>query len=566
MKQQTLSFLLLFVFFVSSFTSCMNHDYDLNNDTIDKNLVLSPDGINFPYGNVEKIFIYQKLNYDGIQVAPDGSLYVEYAGNFYPDQFKIPNYNIGNINQVTTNDISLQLPPGVITTFDFTSLPDVPLLIGETVDYQVTKPVFEEANWTVEPDQIIFDSFMVNLSFLIQGFSNVTGSAKINLYITFSNDFEVEGENLDAQGRIVRTIDFNNNNGINEYNLSKGIKVKSYKYPASGVSTIRIDMDLVEINGLKGQVSNPLFKMMFTTDNNNIVVNSIKGAVTGKQSISGEVSGFEDLKNSFGEDAKLQFANPSLFLSVNTNAGVDFRLDIDNIDANNGKSLSMNGNNGMMFTKPSAANTTKTTSYYIAPNPSNGTPAGAIGKSLNLDQLFSSIPNKIDYDFSMNVNEPNATISRTGLILEGNYKFTLPFDFEDLKINIKIPPINLGENLYDNVLKYVNNKITIQADTVIISADKINQLKITATIRFLDTNQQVIENSPVKSVALTQGLNVDKFVVDFSKQDLSTLQQVQYLDIEFTVEGKGAITQNDYIDIRRLRFISDGGIHYELNL
>jgi len=544
----------------------MNHDYDLNNDTIDKNLVLSPDGINFPYGNVEKIFIYQKLNYDGIQVAPDGSLYVEYAGNFYPDQFKIPNYNIGNINQVTTNDISLQLPPGVITTFDFTSLPDVPLLIGETVDYQVTKPVFEEANWTVEPDQIIFDSFMVNLSFLIQGFSNVTGSAKINLYITFSNDFEVEGENLDAQGRIVRTIDFNNNNGINEYNLSKGIKVKSYKYPASGVSTIRIDMDLVEINGLKGQVSNPLFKMMFTTDNNNIVVNSIKGAVTGKQSISGEVSGFEDLKNSFGEDAKLQFANPSLFLSVNTNAGVDFRLDIDNIDANNGKSLSMNGNNGMMFTKPSAANTTKTTSYYIAPNPSNGTPAGAIGKSLNLDQLFSSIPNKIDYDFSMNVNEPNATISRTGLILEGNYKFTLPFDFEDLKINIKIPPINLGENLYDNVLKYVNNKITIQADTVIISADKINQLKITATIRFLDTNQQVIENSPVKSVALTQGLNVDKFVVDFSKQDLSTLQQVQYLDIEFTVEGKGAITQNDYIDIRRLRFISDGGIHYELNL
>jgi len=566
MKQQTLSFLFIFVFLVSSFTSCLNNDYDLNNDTIDKNIVLSPGGINLPYGSVEKIFIYQKLNYDGIQVAPDGSLYVEYAGDFYPDQFKIPNFNIGNIDQVTTDPVPLEFPQGVPTTFDFSSDVNVPLLEGEMINYQVTEPVFDNTDWAIDPDQIFFDSFTVNLSFFIQGFSKLAGSAKLNLYITLPDDFEVVGENLDAQRRIVRTLDFNDGNGINEYNPPVGINVKSYKYPAGGHSTLRVDMDLSDIDGLKVEVNNPMFWMSFTTDNKNIVVNSIKGNIKGKQLINGEISGLEDLKNSFGEDAKLQFANPSLYLSVNTNAGADFRLDIDAIDANNGPSLTMNGANGLMFTKPAVANTQKTTSYFIAPDPSSGAPAGAIGKILNLDQLFTTIPDKIDYNFSMNVNEPDATISNTGTVLEGNYKFTLPFDFEDLKVNIQVPPVNLGENLYDNFLQYVNSKITIQADTVIIAAEKMSQMQITATIKFLDENQQTIENTPAKSVSLVQGMNINKFVVDFSKQDLSLLQNARYLNMEFTVEGKGTLTENDYIDIRGLRFVSDGGIHYELNL
>ncbi|MCL1938590.1 MAG: hypothetical protein FWF52_09380 [Candidatus Azobacteroides sp.] len=561
MKKQTSLF---FLFFAIFYSSCINHDYDLDNDTIDKNVVVSPEGMNMPFGNVEKIFIYEKIGYDDIRVAGDGSLYIEYEGDLDNKQFKVPNYNIDSIDPINTSNISIQLPTGISTIFDFSSFSgNVPLLEGETIGYEVTKPIFESENWTINPNQIIFDSFTINLKFILQGFSNVNGSAKVNLYLTFPDNFEIEGETLDAKGRIIRTIDFNKTS--NTYSLPKGIEVKSYKYPANGRSDIRFDLDFGAINGFKGNVNNPSFQLTFITDNDRIAIQSVNGQVTGKESIQGEINGFEALKSSFGEDAKLQFENPSLFLNVTTNLGANFYLNIDKIDAHNGQSISLDKNDGLLFTKPTSLNTQKTTSYFIAPLPDQGAPAGATGKKLALDELFSSIPEKISYEFSMNVDEPNAILAYSNLILQGNYKFTLPFDFEDLKIHVRIPPINLGEDVYGKFFHYVKDAITIQADTVIISAEKINPLLITATLQFLDAEQQAIEISK-KSVALAHGLNKDTFAIDFSKQDLDNMQNARYLNIEFTVEGKGSLTQNDYIDIRGLRFISDGGIHYELNL
>jgi hypothetical protein len=559
MKKQTLFLLLFFGFFIAFFSSCVNHDYDLNNEKIDKNIVLSPGGANFLVGNVEKFLVFEKIGYDDIRVAADGSLYIEYEGDFNPGQFQVPRYDIDFIAPVNTENISIeQLSPGV---FDFSShTGKVPLLEGETVEYEVTKPQFdntEENQWTIDPDQIIFDSFTINLRFILEGFSNVSGNAKVNLYMTFPKDiFEVEGETLDDKGRITRSIDFNSASSV--YVLPKGIKLKSYKYPV-GLSKIIFDLDLGEISGFKGTVNNPLFKLTLATDNNNIAIQSIKGKVTGKASIKDEIDGFDALKSSFGEGAILHFENPSLFLLINTNLGADFRLDIDKVDAHNGQSVSLTGNNnGLMFTKPTDA-TSKTTSYYIAPNP----PAGATGKQLDLDKLFTPIPEKISYIFSMNVNEPNATIVNNNLILQGNYKFTLPFSFKNLKVNVKIAPIYLGENIYDDFLQYMKSKITIKADTVIVSAEKFNQLELTATIKFMDAGQQVVDNSITKSVTLVNGLNKDKFAIDFSRQDLEKMEKAQYLEIEFMLGGKGVLTQNDYIDIRSLRFISDGGFHYD---
>jgi len=562
MKKQILYSLLFFVFFVTFFSSCVNHDYDLNNEKIDKKVLLSADGINFPFGNVDKIVIYEKLGYDGIQVADDGSLYIEYGGNLDPGQFTIPDYtNLPVINDVTTSNISIN---GISGRFDSSILPGntFPLLTGETLNYEVTKSTFEESGWTFEPSSINFDSFTINLSPVLGGFSYVGGNAKLNLYITIPEDFEVD-EPM-APGRIItRSFDFNKN--INGYPLP-GIKIKSYKYPASGFTTISFDLKLEDMNGFIVDVANPSFKLTLSTDNNNITINSVTGSVTGKELISDEISGFEDLKNTFGDDAELQFDNPSLFLSVTTNLGADFSFNIDKIDANNGHSLSLIGSDGLLFEKPSGTNAQKTTSYYIAPNPSQGAPAGAIGKSLALDNLFASIPDKINYEFSLNVNDPNATIARNDMILQGNYKFMLPFSFKNLKLNVKIPPLDLGDNIYGNFLQYVQNKIIIQADTVNISVNKVNQLTLTATVKFLDADQNEIDNSITKSVTLENGLNKDKLVVEFSKQELEMLESARYLDIRFTVEGNGALTKDDYIDIRGLRFISDGGILYDFSL
>jgi len=560
MKKQTLLFLLFIAFCVTFFTSCANHDYDLTNDNIDAKVLLSPDGINLPFGNVDKVIIYEKLGYDSIKVADDGSLYIEYGGNLDPEQFAIPNYtNLPYISDVTTGNTSID---GISGRFDSSILPgnNFPLLTDETINYNVTKISFENENWTIEPDSISFNSFTINLNPFLGGFSYVSGDAKLNLYITVPKDFEVD-EPLTA-GKIVRSIEFNKN--INGGYTVPGIKIKSYKYPANGFSAIIYDLKLEEMNGFIADVTNPLFNLTLSTDNNNIVINSATGTLTGKEVVADEISGFEDLKNTFGNDAVLHFDNPSLFMSVTTNFGANFNLDIDKIDANNGNSVSLTGSDGLSFAKPSVANTQKTTSYFIAPNPNQGAPAGAIGKSLALDKLFTSIPDKINYQFSINVNDKDVTISHTGVLLQGNYQLKLPFSFKNLKINVKIPPQDMGENIYDNFLQYVQKNIIIQADTVNISVNKISQLNITATVNFLDADQNEIELSDVKSVTLANGPNINKFSVEFSKQDLEKLENARYLEISFTVEGNGALTKDDYIDIRKIRFISDGGILYDL--
>ena len=563
MKKQTWLLLTLFISFVAFFSSCVNHDYDLTNEKIDKKVLLSPDGINFPFANVDKIIIYEKLGYDSIKVADDGSLYVRYGGNLDPGQFTIPNYgNLPLVNDVTTGNVSIVGVSG--GRFDSSVYPGntLPLLTGETIDYEVPKTTFENTNWTLDPSSIIFDSFTINLNPVLEGLSYVSGDAQLVLYITIPNEIEVD-EPLGAGRVITRSIEFNKN--ISEYTLP-GIKIKSYKYPPTGSSSIQYDLKLENMNKFVADIANPSFGLTLATDNNGIVINSVTGAITGKQLISGEISGLEDLKNTFGDDAVLQFDNPSLFLSATTNFGANFNLDIDNIDANNGASLSLTGSNGMLFEKPTVANAQKTTSYFIAPNPSIGAPAGAIGKSLALDELFTSIPDKINYEFSINVDDPNATMAYTGTLLQGNYEFNLPLSFKNLKLNVKIPPLDMGGNVYSDFLQYVQNNIIIQADTVNISVSKINQLKLTATVKFLDGDQNEIANSAVKSVTLTNGENINKFIVEFSKQDLEMLENVRYLDITFTLEGNGALTKDDYIDIRKIRFISDGGILYDFSL
>jgi len=559
MKTLKLVFLLSTSFFIVYFSSCINHDYDLNNDKLDSNITVSPDGINLPIGNVEQFLIFKQIGYDDIQVNTDGSLYIEYQGNFDPSQFKIPDYGIDDIDPVYTEDLGVEnLPNG---NFDFSLLPSISLLTGETLEYEVPNPQFKDENWTIVPNQINFDYFMINIEFVLRGFSNVTGNAKIILSMALSDNFEVEGE-TPVNGKIIRSIDFDGRN--TPYTFSQGIKVKSYKYLDNVVSNLSFDVELGSINNLKGTVNNPTFKLTLVTENNTTAIHSVRGAVTGREPFSGEIDGLDELKNSFGDDAVLQFTNPSLFLNVSTNLDADFRFDLDKIDAHNGQSVSLTGNNGLPFLRPDGT-ALATTSYYVAPK-EDGKPANATWKPLGLNELFASIPEQINYDFSLNVDEPDATIVHNDLVLDGEYKFTLPFSFDNISIAVKIDPISLSENLYDNVLKYVKDKLTIQVDTVNISTEKFDKLALIAKINFLDANQQMIDNSVTKSVTLENGLNIDKFVVDFSSTDLEKMVNAQYLNIEFILQGKGSLTKDDFIDIKGLRIISDGGILYNLDL
>ena len=559
MENQRLSSLLCFYFFIVLFSSCINQDYDLTNEQIDTN-VLFGDGFNMRIGNVERILFYKNIGYGNIQTNPDGSLYIEYQGDLDPKQFKIPDYAIDDIKSVSTDRIPLQFPSEVSNTFDFSSLLSVPLWAAEKkIEYKVTKPQFdntEENRWTMVPDIIVFDSFTIYAKFILQGFSNLSGSANINLHMTFPEGFEVEG--MDANRTITRSIDFNNNNPDGEYVIPEGIKVKSYTY--KDISDIRLHLDFGSINGFKGDMNDPIFKLTLETEQRK-VIQCIKGKVTGRVSIFDKINGFETLKKSFGENAVLQFSNPSLTLSINTNLGANFRLDIDKIDAHNGQYVTLAGNDGLQFERPNDA-TGKTTAFYIAPDPNLNISPGSIEKKpLSLNQLFSSIPEDIYFNLSMNVDESDVTL-HNNVLLEGNYKLTLPLIFDNFNADVKIAPIYL-KDMYDRFFQHVKNKLTIQADSVFISAEKFDQFKLFATIKFLDAEQQ--ELLTAKTEELGKGLNTGKFVFDFAKEDVAKLEKAQYIHIALIQQGKGELTKDDYIDIKGLRIISDEGILYEIN-
>lgn len=571
MKKHSLFFLLLFVSFAAFFSSCVNHDYDLSDEKLDKNIVLSPDGVNMPVANIEQFKIFERIGYDNIQVNADGSLYIKYDGNFDPSQFKIPQYNFGTIPWAGNEDeIPVNFPAS--GTFTSLTLDQEVTLLSNAISYKVPIPSYNpDTDWEIVPEQINFDNLLINVEFTLAGIKIDNGTAELNLELTIPDNFTIEENgvsNTDGTTTITRSIDFVGNG---TYQL-KGIQLKSYKFTGGNTdaqfseSQISFVLKLNSIKNLAGTVdANPLFNISFTTDNDSRVINSVNGKVKGKVDFVGEVDGFGNLKSSFGTNAVLDFANPTLLLTATTNLGANFYFNIDGITADNKSPISLIGNN-LFFTKPSPSGTTKATTYYVSPIDSFPVPADANNwAGLDLSNLFiPTIPEKISYNFSLNVDDGSATIMYDNLVLNGNYEFMLPFDFKNINVGIKIDPIFLDENLYDNILQYVKSTLTVQADTVIISADRFENLELTATIDFLTPNQVVVLSS--NPITLEKGTNVEKLKVEFSKDDLEKLENAnaQYLGIELRLIGKGALTKDDYIDIRGLRIKSDGGIHFEI--
>lgn len=551
-------------FFILFFASCINHDYDLTDENLDKNVVLSADGINVPVGNIDKIFIFKELtkSYSEIKEDANGILYVEYPGEL--NDIVIPEYEIPDIETVQTNKRAINHPWGEleipIPNGKYALLDD-----GEIISYDINEPKFTNEGWTVVPAAVEFDICTLNVSFQLDGMDKLEGNADLILSLTFPDNFTVkEGGQSMTGGTITRKVTFT---GSGTYNVA-GIAVKSYRYVGEGrESDLIFQLELEVTNNLRIKANNaPTFRLTLNTDNENLDLNSMKGAVTGLESLEGSIDNFGDLNNSFA-GSTFEFANPSLLLSLNTNIGADMRVDIENLDAHNGQALSLKGNEGLFFGK----NVAKPISYYLAPNIDNP-PANVLTRKFALNELFKTtngtIPEAIDYRLTLNVNEPNAEIRYHNLLLEGDYTFKLPFSFNNLSIHIDVEPISIGdEDLDDLLFQNVKEKMSIYADTINVQVEKAGDLTIIATIEMLDVDKQIINVPGVAkpSLNLHKGIN-DKFAIDISKSYLEHMKNAKYLGFSFTLKGQNlSITPNDYIEIRGLRIVSDGGVHFELD-
>lgn len=573
MKKKTLVILLTFILFVLLIlfiSSCVEHDYDLTDESLDKNVVFSPDGANVPIGDLERISVFEELKkqYNAIKDDDGDILYIEYPGNF--EGLTLPSYDIFRIEPQSTKKIPVNLPKVINIPVPVNS--QALFLNPEAMVYELPVPEFDE-NWTFNPEEIKFDNFILKSHFQLSGVNCVSGGAKLILEFNFPTEyFTLKGGD---NGKIRREVVLSKANDM-DYILSD-IAVESYKYPKAGVkSAITFQLYLAVENSLTGTTNQPTFQLFFESDNKGKAINSIHGAVSGKKSFAGAIDNLDGLNNSFSGN-KLEFRNPSLLLSLHTNLGADFKLDIDKIDAHNGTTpLSLSGI--LDFKTPTTIGSTKTTAYYLAPylpDRPDDLPSGSKGEILAVDHLFKSengsIPKKIDYAFTMNIHDEHAVISAQGLSMKGDYVFKLPLLFNNLSLAIDVPPISLDdENMHKILFEYLQEKIAIKANVVNVSIGTDTQensgLNIIAEVELLDAKKQVINVSGLASpsVNLHNGENKD-FSIDITKEYLDKAKNAKYLGFKFTLAGSNvALTKNDYIDIQGLRIVTDGGIHVEL--
>ena len=534
-------FLLLSVFIIS-LSSCVNSDYDLDDENLDKKAVISQDGIDFPVGNIERIFIAEELrkSFDGeILGTGDETLSIQYFGEI---PIELPDYSIPDIERLVTDPSPVELSGSV-------TLPPTKhtLVSQQSVVYKVDVPDFEdEEDWEVDFKRVNFESFNIDVRFELSNLDFVTTeSAYVILTLDFPESFVLDGY---ENNRVLSRIPVNANGS---YTLV-GIPVAAYDYTKDEVNVLySVDLDVTSSVGVTA--SNPSFQMIFDVNNSLVVPTSVECYITkGKNVITEKIDDFGNFHDAFGGN-RFVFANPALLLTMNTNLACDFDLDL-RIYTNERKQA----NTFLAFEKPTPLGTLnpKFTSYLLSPiDPRDGSK----WNSFNINPLLDPIPADVSYEASSSF-KGDAELFYNELILDAAYEINLPFDFEEISLNItNVIQDIFYEDLYDKLFEKAED-IKIQSDHLVVSVGENITIKVRANL--LDENHGNIGVS-IEPIPLTNGVNTD-FSLEIKKEDMAKMKNARHLEFIFSLEGNGAITGNDYIDIQSVRFVSDGGIHFEL--
>ncbi|MDR1526525.1 MAG: hypothetical protein LBS46_02505 [Dysgonamonadaceae bacterium] len=541
---------LIFSLFILFFSACTDHQYDLDDEKVDKNGVFSPDGINIPIGQIDTIFVDKELikSYDNsthpIRVDENGVLYMEYAGEF---PFVFPEFQAPTIAPMHTSPIHLQnIPPGTIT------LPQAKLVLvdGGLASYTIDKPVLtnEQENLQIHVEKINYTYFSVDVSFDLSGIRFGEGEADLILTLDYPESFVLEGHNSTIQ----KTIRIEPNK--THYEIKDACLISAFKY--SEISNLQYRLELDIQSGLVVTTSGdaPQFAMTLSANNSTLQVESLECRVEGRETIQGVID-IENFATTY-PDYILRFDNPLLEFSLETNLGFDFSADL-HVSSNAG-SASLSDDNHLQFNKPTQPYPqTQTTSYLLSPrNPGNA----PHWKPFNMNETFYHVPSYLEYEANAYFDD-DAVLYFNDARLNTRYKLTLPFVFSNLDINIRdtIPDL-FSEDLYERLFEYAQGDIQIIADSVAVHID--NGISINVEADLLDENGRSVGISAVLDNVLNGGRDDNRIVIQISKADKEKMKDARHLEFVFNIQGHGAITDRDYIHIRRIRITSDDGIYF----
>jgi hypothetical protein len=548
MKKTHSIFLLLAGLFIFSLSSCIDSSYDL--DDLDKKAVFSPDGIDIPVGNLERIWLAEEIrkSYNGeVFGTGDEVLYIKY-GDIFPAT--MPTYEMPDMEDVVVeNTISLLINASV-------SPSKLDLISNETFVYKLNETEFDdEEKWDVELKQINFAAFVIDIQLDLSEMSfGETGKADYLLTVDFPSSYQLLGGN-----RIEKTInvrDFKNGSYV-----LKGIQIQSYNY-ASNEENVSYSLALNVTEDIQVTTTNPVFQMKIIVDNENVMINSLACSLKGSEDFIDKVTDFEDFNEAFGnKNNYFEFKDLFVEFSVKTNLGTDFTTKINGISADNQAPISLE--EPLIFDKPSPLGTLnpKTTAYVLSANrPENVNEKD--WRNFDITKLITSVPKAINYDITLNFDDENALLLYQGTVFDAEYEMKIPFDFTDLRLNVENRVADLfNEDLYDQLFKYAEGNLSIQADLVDIVVGE--EMEIVLQAKILGANNQDLGVN-IEPITLKQGTNIEKFALEIKNEDMEKMKNAKHLEFVFTLIGKGALTGNDYIDIQKIRIVSDGGINFEL--
>ena len=539
MKKNPLIYQIVFSFFILSFSSCINQDFDIDDEKLDKNVTLG-NSINLPVGNIQKIIVSDELRkvYDELKSGDDGVLYIEYKGEF-PVEFPRMDFPIeeDETHREITN-ISGEIP--------LTGAGGSRELIKSTMEYKLTVPELEEIK--VDAKKIVFNSLDLNVGFRLTGISlDAEEGAEVIVTLTFSEHYGIEGSST-----VTYTIPFAELNKESEnsfYYPSEKVQVSSYTFDPDKDGELTYTLALNTGSATRLTASDPHFSLVLKPENPKPDISYLECSLKGTKEFDGGVDGFGDLEKSFSPGDVLKFNNPSLSLNLTTKLGTDFKLGLDlskTIEGDEKIVASLDDDKLLSFEKPEFG-FPKTETYSLTPE-----------NLVNFDDIISTpFPTELDYVVKLSFDDDNAKLSPEQLDLSADYTFKIPFDFKEIDLSLKDTITNLfSEDIYDQVFSHTKKSVSIQADVVDVSiGDGGIGLQISAAI--LDANfNEIIDFGDVLKENKTLSIAIEG-------DDLEKMKDARHLGFVFRLSGQGAIKESDYIEIKGVRIVSESGIHYE---
>ncbi|MDR2691504.1 MAG: hypothetical protein LBB73_04295, partial [Dysgonamonadaceae bacterium] len=232
MKKNLLICSIIFSFFILSFSSCINSDFDLGDDKLDTTVDVG-DSISVPVGDIQRINVYDELKkvyHDSLGVRPNGVLYVKYDGTFnieFPD-FKLLEIDVNPPDE----EVNLRGPDGNTppsgVELPISSFVSADEIISGEVDV-IEAPRLGDGNITLAPEKIEFTSLTLEAGFTFSGldFFPEDNNAIVEVILVIPKKYDVEG--VGEYREIKKEFPFNQIKDGSPQSLGE-LKVKSYMF------------------------------------------------------------------------------------------------------------------------------------------------------------------------------------------------------------------------------------------------------------------------------------------------------------------------------------------------